>query len=585
MADAVDDIKARLSIVDVVSPYVQLKKAGVNHKGLCPFHSEKTPSFVVSPEKQICHCFGCNKGGDIFTFVQEVESVTFPEALQILADRAGITIENISKYQNKEGKNEKDEYYKAHDLACEFFEKELKGKEGKKVMDYLKKRGLTDDTIKEFRIGFAPDSYDKLHKFLLKKGISKRVLTKSGLATSKSVGGDNIYDKYRTRLMFPIFDFMGRVCGFGGRALKKDQMPKYLNSPENIIYSKSKVLYGFSHSKRAVKETGKVVVVEGYFDVILPYQSGIKNVVASSGTALTEDQGRLIKRVTKEVVTCFDADSAGFEATKRAYFVLNAQDINVKTIAGLNAKDPADFIVEKGDFQKLVDDAPNFLDYYIEKLVAEGDMSNYDSRAKVINEILPVYKQLSPSAKDHYVRQFASKLKIDERALYDEIDRYKLPTNHPAREEQGNVKNEKMSFEDIFVALLLERSQLFENVEKIIEKNDLSGDSASVYKELDAQYNAHRQDFEGWDEKKGFLADVRAKTDVLKLYAEELYGEFSDEACGVELEKLIDKIKKDRKTQKLRKIEMGIVEAEEAQDKSKLLKLLEEQQTLLSEQK
>ncbi len=583
MADAVEDIKARLSIVDVVSPYVQLKKAGVNYKGLCPFHSEKTPSFVVSPEKQICHCFGCNKGGDIFTFIQEVESVTFPEALQILADRAGITIENISKYQKKEGKSEKDEYYKAHDLACEFFEKELKGKDGKKVMEYLKKRGIKDETIKEFRIGFAPDSYDQLHKYLIKKGISKRVLIKSGLATSKSVGGDNIYDKYRTRLIFPIFDFMGRVCGFGGRALKKDQMPKYLNSPENIIYSKSRVLYGFSHSKQAAKEAGKIVVVEGYFDVILPYQSGIKNVVASSGTALTEDQGRLIKRVTKEVVTCFDTDSAGFEATKRAYFVLNSQDINVKTIAGLDVKDPADFIVEKGDFQKLVDEAPNFLDYYIEKLVAEGDMSDYDSRASVIKDILPVYKQLTPAAKDHYVRQFASKLKIDEGALYDEIDSYKLPASHPARDGQDEIKGDKISFENIFISILLERSQLFENVAGSIEKNELSGDAASVYKELDAQYNAHRQDFRGWDEKKGFLADTSEKVDVLKLYAEEQYGEFSDEACGAELKKLIDKIRKDRKTQKLREIEMSITEVEKAGDKDKLLKLLGEQQSLLSE--
>ncbi|MDA1060802.1 MAG: CHC2 zinc finger domain-containing protein, partial [bacterium] len=210
MADLVDDIKSRLTIEDVVSQYVQLKKAGRNLKGLCPFHSEKTSSFIVSPEKQICHCFGCNKGGDIFTFIQEIEGITFVESLELLSDRAGIKAD-LSKYQKKATKSEKDDYYKAHELATEFFEKQLyKTDDGKKVLEYLHKRGLNDETIKEFRIGFAPDKYDELYPLLLKKGISKEVLINSGLVSSKKLTSDEVYDKYRARLMFPILNYLGR---------------------------------------------------------------------------------------------------------------------------------------------------------------------------------------------------------------------------------------------------------------------------------------------------------------------------------------------------------------------------------------
>jgi DNA primase len=266
MGDPVDEIKSRLSIEELVSSYVQLKKAGRSYKGLCPFHSEKTPSFVVSSEKQICHCFGCNKGGDIFTFIQEVEGISFPEALRLLADRVGVKIEENKSKSVSVSKKEKDEFYRAHDLAAEFFEKQLlSSRDGEKVLEYLYKRGLTNETIKEFRLGFAPDSYDSLYPFLLKKGINKDILIQSGLVSAKNLSSDDIYDKYRQRLIFPILDNLGKICGFGGRALKKDQMPKYLNSPENIIYNKSKLLYGLYHSQKAIKEFDKILLVEGYF--------------------------------------------------------------------------------------------------------------------------------------------------------------------------------------------------------------------------------------------------------------------------------------------------------------------------------
>ncbi|MBI4231889.1 DNA primase [Candidatus Peregrinibacteria bacterium] len=586
MADLVEDIKSRLSIEDVVGHYVQLKKAGRNLKGLCPFHSEKTPSFVVSPEKQICHCFGCNKGGDIFTVVEELEGVNFAEALQILADRAGVKAD-LSKFK-KESKSEKDIYFKAHDLACDFFEEQLyKSVDGKKVLEYLYKRGLKDETIKEFRIGYAPDQYDALYPDLLKKGIPKDVLLKSGLISAKNVVSDEVYDKYRQRLIFPIFDYLGKVCGFGGRALSKDQMPKYLNSPENIIYNKSKVLFGMSHAKQSIKEKDKVVVVEGYFDVVLPYQEGIKHVVASSGTALSEDQVKMIKRLTQNVVTCFDSDTAGFEATKRSYFLFQAQGVNVKTVKGLNQKDPADFVRDGlQDFNDLIENAPDFVSYFMDKLLIEHDKATLDGRRHILNELLPCYKLMSAAFKDFFVRELASKLGMQEKYLYDEMENYKLPADHPARisgEDLGKIAElRRFDVEELIIGLLFEHHQLFEKIENLLDFEDFSEAFKAVYKALTDQYNSQREKFKGWNFEKGVFSDLSGKFDVLTLYVEERYAEFSQELLEQELVKLIDRLKKDRRVGKLREVQTRIVEAENNKEKEKLMELLAEQQKLLN---
>jgi len=590
MVDTVEEIKARLDIVEVVSSYVQLKKMGRNHKGLCPFHSEKTPSFVVSPEKQICHCFGCNKGGDIFTFIEEIEGVEFSEALQILGDRAGVKIENISKFAKKGGKGEKDEYFKAHNLACEFFERELyKTNDGKKVLEYLYKRGLKDKAIKEFKIGFSPDKYDALHPYLMKKGISKRVLIKSGFVSAKGIASDEIYDKFRGRLMFPIFDYLGRVCGFGGRALKKDQMPKYLNSPENRIYNKSRVLYGLYHSKASVKAENRIVLVEGYFDVILPYQEGVKNLAAVSGTALSSDQAVLIKRLTDNVITCFDLDKAGFEATKRSYSVLANEDILIKTVSGFEGKDPADLVKEKGgeEFKKFVGKAVPFVSFYIDKLLKEHDVSTLEGRRALIKELLPSFKQMVASSKDFYVRELATKLNMKEQYLYDEIENFKLPVNHPARERNEETKNGKVSggfsLGEIICGIVLDNPGVFEKLSKLVEKNDFDDEEKGVYNALLGQYNKARNGFKEWDFDKGSLANVKEKVDILLLYAEEKYGSLSAESLESEVEKLVDRIKRNRKSKQLKDLQIKITETEEKGEKEKLIELLGQQQKLLSD--
>jgi DNA primase len=586
MADLVDEIRGRLGIEEVVSQYVQLKRAGRNLKGLCPFHSEKTPSFVVSPEKQICHCFGCNKGGDIFGFMKEVEGISFVESIEILADRAGLKFDR-TKFKKQIPKSEKDEYFTAHEIACDFFEEQLhKTDDGKKVLDYLYKRGLEDATIKEFRIGFAPDKFDALYPSLLKK-VSKDSLLKSGLISAKKIGSDEVYDKFRKRLIFPIFDSFGRVCGFGGRALSSDQAPKYLNSSDSPIYNKSGLLYGLSHAKKYIKDEDKIVIVEGYFDVILPCQAGVKNIVAVCGTALSNSHVRIIKRLTNNVVTSFDTDDAGFEAAKRAYFLFQKEGILVKIVNGLTGKDPADFIKEKtGDFKSVVDEAPDFVTFFTEKLMKLYDLKTLDGSKKILVSLLPCYKQMTPVIMDFFVKKLADRLGIEDKYLYGEIEQMKLPGDHPANisnsSEKSEVFSQKMSITELIVALILEYPNLFKiSKDLLLGENGFDDDMKNVYNALADQYNASRDAALVWDFSEGFLSRLCDKITVMRLYVEEKYKDFSDTALQSELEKLVDRLRKDRRISALKEAQSRIADMERNGDKDKLKELIEQQQRLL----
>lgn len=588
MADLVEDIKARLGVYDVISQYVQLKQAGRSWKAPSPFKSEKTPSFYVSPEKNIWHCFSTGKGGDIFTFVEEYEGVDFSEALNILAEKAGLDMAEYRKSFKPGRKTEKDEMYKAHELAAMFFQEKLHtSRDGAKVLDYLKRRGLTDESIEEFKIGFAPDKFDQLYPYLMKKGISKKVMLDSGFVSSKSTNADKIYDKFRGRLMFPIFNNLGRISGFGGRALKKEQMPKYLNSPENVIYNKSQILYGLSHSKKVIKEKDQALLVEGYFDVILPYQEGIQQVVASSGTALTKEHVKLIKRFTNNVVSCFDFDEAGFNATVRSYEMLREAGIQVKTVSNMKGKDPADFVREDAEgFKTVVSEASSFLDFYIEKLVERNDISNIDGRTTVVRTMLPFLKQLSAVERDHYIRHLSKNLNIDESTLYDEVDSYALPLGHPARQvdNMSVPKNVGIKFnrEEILFSIVLEYPDLFKKVSESINENDLSSEFKKVYNVLTNQYNSCRDKLERWDLATADLEGLKPRLDVLSLYGEERYSSFSQEILAEEVDKLLSQFKKNRKHLHLKEIHRKIEEAEKNEDKKLLLELLQEQQKILS---
>ncbi len=594
MADVVADIKNRLDIVDVVAPYVELKKAGRNFKACCPFHSEKTPSFVVSPEKQIAYCFGCHKGGDMFRFIQEVEGVDFAECVSILADKAGVKAD-VKKFKSKGGKGEKslkEQLLEIHEDACKMFEAKLfdKSEESKKVLAYLEKRQMTKEMIKEFRVGLATKDYDDLHKYLMKKGHKQDLLVKSGLFSLKDVAGKGIYDKFRLRLMFPIFDQMGRVIAFGGRALEKDQVPKYLNSPETGIYSKGKVLYGLSHAKQAIKEADKVVVVEGYFDVIALYQNDIKNIVASSGTALTPEQVKLIGRFTKNIVSCFDTDPAGINATKRAYEVIQDAEMNMKTLKMTgDMKDPADFMVDRGkkgkdEFLGLIDNAENFLEFYMYLLNQKFEVKSLEGRRKFLEEIIPLMKMMKSTVKmDHFVRVLANYLDTKEKFLYDEIENFKvLRDQYSGRNEVEEVKGEKLSVSALLISVLLENPLHLGKVKETLNEDDFEGDLKNIYIEMCRKYNAGRTEKEGWDLDAEKMAVPSDRIAFLSLYAEEKYGSFNGESIEFEVGKLIDRIVKGRRMHKRIELEKALKEAEKDGDEDKKKQLLKDFQKLLT---
>ncbi|MFA5947911.1 MAG: DNA primase [Candidatus Gracilibacteria bacterium] len=586
MADVVEDIKAKLDIYTVISPHVQLKKTGANYKGCCPFHSEKTGSFIVSPQKQIFHCFGCNKGGDIFTFIQEFENVSFVEAIEILADKAGIKVKDFKKFQSKVSKDEKADFFEANNLAMEFYEKNLhETPAGKIALDYLFNRGLKLETIREFHLGLAGDSYDDLYPYLIKKGVSKNTILTLGLAQKKELYNDQIFDKFHSRIMFPIFDYIGKVCGFGGRALKKDQMPKYLNSPDSPVYNKSKILYGLNFAKQFVKEKDSIVLVEGYFDVIMPYQQGIKNIVASSGTALTEFHVGIIKRFTNNVVTCFDTDSAGEQATKRSYFLLLAKDLNVKTASCFGQKDPADFVLEEGSkFEEVILSAPDFVSYFIEKLLKQYDIASLNGRKSFMNEMLPLIFPMQSVIKDFYIKQIAEKLNVSSQIIYDDIQNFKFEKVDARTEERVleiGQKDNDIDLQDRILGILLNYPKLFPQVSEQLDILDFSEEYKAIYNQLTNQYNSTRTNFEAWDFENGDLALIKQKIDVLCVYAEDVYESFSEVILGQEILRLIDKFKKDRKTRKLKEIVDMMTKAEKDNDNEKLVQLLKEHQTLL----
>ncbi len=580
-----EEIKARLTIYDLVSQYVQLKKAGVNWKGLCPFHSESTPSFVVSPEKQICHCFGCHKGGDIFSFIQEMEGVSFVESLTILGERVGIKVERTNMPTAGDN-SEKDELLRSQEEATKFFEQQLwDTASGAKVLDYLKRRGVKEGDVKEFRLGFAPDSFELLTNKLLGQGFAKEVLLKTGLAATKDTGADGVYDKFRGRLMFPIFDLFGRVCGFGGRALSAEQMPKYLNSPDSVIYNKSKILYGFSHAKKAVKARQRVVLVEGYFDMILPYQVGVEETVATCGTALTADHVRLIKRFTTNVVSSFDRDNAGFEATKRSYFLLRAEGISLKVVSGLDEKDPADFVREHGaDFGKLLDEAMPFVSFYIERLVKQFGTETLDGRKAVLAELLPIFKGIAPSEKDFFVRELSLKFKMAESLIYDEIERFALPSFRKV-ENELQVKEFRPSAAQCALAIMLKGPAFFvaESAEVFSVSENL--DEKAIYNALADQYNSLRNELKSWDLSGEPFVACRREIDVLGLYADERYGTFREDELQAECAKLIARVRGEKSERVYRGLIERIKEAEGSGDMALLKSLLEEQGRLMSDLK
>lgn len=416
MSSTAEQIKSRLNIVDVTQSYIKLQKAGANYKANCPFHNEKTPSFFVSPARESWHCFGCSRGGDIFSFVMEIEGVDFLESLKILADRAGVEIEKIDKNRQ----NERMRLLQLIDESIKFYEAELQ--KNSDVIAYLKKRGMKGETAKVFSVGFAPAGWRNLYDYLKNKNYSDFEMEKAGMVVKSSKAQAGYYDRFRSRIMFPILSASGQAVGFSGRIFGEegvDSGGKYINSPQTVLYDKSRILYAFDKAKNEIRKKDACVIVEGQMDAVMSHQAGVANAVAVSGTSLTIDHLKLIKRLTEKIIMAFDRDEAGARASSKGIDMALEEGFEVKIAVSPSGKDPADAVLDNPEsWIKAVSEAKNVIEFYLEL---------FDDRKDIERKILPHIAVL-PSEMDKagWVKKIAEKLKIKEEAVWDELKKVRL---------------------------------------------------------------------------------------------------------------------------------------------------------------
>lgn len=443
---AIQEIKDRLSIVDLISSYIPTKKAGANYKASCPFHNEKTASLMISPSKQIWHCFGCGEGGDIFGFVMRYENLEFREALKLLADKAGVQLPKYSS-ENKEQDLYREKLLKINDASARFYNEVLnKTSAAEGARAYLKNRGLTQETINEWQIGFSPKDSHALEKFLHTKGVTEKEFIDSGVG-AKSPRGE-YYDRFFNRITFPIKNYSGEVVGFTARVVDPEaKTAKYINSPETLIYNKSRVIFGLYQAKNEIRKQDFVVVVEGNMDVISCQQAGFKNVVASSGTAFTPEQLSSLSRLTKNLKFAFDSDQAGIAATKRTLGLALEQGFNVYILKIKGAKDP-DELVRKDpeDFKKAIEEAPLYMDYFFEKAFQDFNPNSVEQKKKIAAELVPLVQQLSdPLEVAHYAKNLATMLGVEEKIIYERLQEKKkrsqaTPAKSASNTSDGEIK-------------------------------------------------------------------------------------------------------------------------------------------------
>lgn len=428
MAQETEEIKSKIDIIELIGGYIKLIPAGANHRALCPFHNEKTPSMMVSQPKQIWKCFGCGEGGDIFDFIMKIEGVEFPEALKILAYKAGVVLKN--RDFNKDNKNSR--LYAVLDLTVRYWQKVLADSpRAETIRAYLKDRGLSPEVIEDFKLGYAIDSWDDLSQFLIKKGYQENEIFLSGLSVKKDKG-TGYYDRFRGRVMFPIIDLSGRTIGFGGRTMSKEDTAKYINTPQTTVYNKSRVLYGLYQAKESIKENNLCVLVEGYMDVIPSHQANVKNVVSISGTALTDDQIKILKRYTNNLALALDMDAAGRRAAERSIEVALGQEMNVKIVNLPQGKDPGECIKNNpDDWQKSIQSAQSVMNYYFERAL-EGRNVDQPVDKKIITKILlEKINQISNKVEqDHWLKELAQRLSVSENILREIIVKIK-PLSQP----------------------------------------------------------------------------------------------------------------------------------------------------------
>lgn len=442
----IEEVRRASDIVDIISGYVKLKKRGKNFLGLCPFHTEKTPSFNVSPDRQMYHCFGCGVGGNVFTFIMEYEKVSFVESIRTLAERAGISLPQESG-ENKEKATESEALYSVCRSAARFFyDNMMNTVEGQLALEYFRHRGFTDETIRTFGLGYSMNGWDSLVRFAENEKLPVDQLEKAGLLIKRDETS-GYYDRFRGRAMFPIFSVTGRVIGFGARKMREDDpvAGKYINSPETPIYVKSRSLYGIFQAKEAIREHEFAILVEGYADLISVFQAGIKNVVASSGTALTDEQIELIGRYAKKITLVYDADSAGSKATLRGVDLIIEQGLDVRVAELPEGEDPDSFVKKHGGeaFQKLLDEAASFLDFKARMFRSQGMLDTPEGQAEAVRSIVQTIAKMKDELKrGFYIKNLSERYGIYETTLYRELE--KIVGKERTREKFGRQREAEL---------------------------------------------------------------------------------------------------------------------------------------------
>lgn len=507
--EIINEVRQSNDIVDVISQYVHLKRSGRNFFGLCPFHNEKSPSFSVSPDKQIFHCFGCGVGGNVITFISKIEGLNFIETVQMLAERANIQLPTLENNIDSKKEILKDKVYKVNEFTAEFYHQNLYKPQAKPAQEYVKKRQLSNETLKSFKIGFS-GRFDELYKELKKQGFNEEEILESGLVNKNDRG--QYIDRYRNRLMFPICDARGKVIAFGGRVLD-DSKPKYINSPENIVYSKGRNLFGLNVAKKG--DTKKILIVEGYMDVISLHQRGITNVVAPLGTALTEQQGWLLRKNAEQIILSFDSDAAGLQAKLRALDILQNMGCDLRILQMEGAKDPDEYILKYGNvrFQALVDKALSVIEFKVKVLKKDLNLENINDKIKFLNEIAKLISNVDNNIeREVYIEKIAKEYDISKEAIYAEVNKltYKniksekiLEKSKPIithrKEEKKEVSQTIKRRENTIISILLTGDlSIYEIIKQNIKPEDFQDEvNANIAKKLYEEFEKGNSNING----------------------------------------------------------------------------------------
>jgi len=527
-----------MGIEELVGGYVQLKKAGRNLKGLCPFHSEKTPSFMVSPEKGIAYCFGCHQGGDIFKFVQLIENVSFGEAVKILAQKTNVTLpQKLPELNNKRLRT-----IEINQWSVQFFQEELEKNPDKK--DYFLKRGLSEETIKKFKLGFAPDSFDQLKNYLLQKGFEPRELIDAAVLSQRSIADKNSYDRFRNRLIFPIFDHQDNPVGFSGRIMGEGE-PKYLNSPETPAYNKSLVLYGLNWGKDTVKKEERAIFVEGYMDVIAAHQAGNENTIATCGTALTPQQLKLIKRYTQNIALAFDQDSAGMDATFRGTELAQLADVNTQIIRIPEGKDPDECIQKNpAAWKNALENPISVMDFYFDYTFSQFSKQTIEGKRQIMDFLLPLIKLYKREVEQGiYLNRLALELKTDVRLLWNDLKNTKTK-NYSAPQAADEKKRDERIFtrEEFLLGFIFTYPEIYKTVEEnLIDNVPFDERTERFYNVLKKVYTLGRS-IDMKDVLSELTEEEKENMTIYSLLIDEKYPDFPRELAEKEAEKLIRQI-------------------------------------------